>query len=198
MGIKTGLSIALLTAVLIAVLVAGCGSGGSSSSSGSTSSADSTSSSNDSSSTGTTEASAEFVKPGGKNKIAKFGQEAEATEREAASSVLEENLQARAAGDWSTQCSSLTASAKKEVEEGAALQGVISGCAKELEAQAEPASQTKAIRANTMTGPIAVLRIKGNKGFALYHGTKGKDYAIPMEKEGGEWKVASLVTQEVP
>ncbi len=138
------------------------------------------------------------MEPGGENELAKFGNEAGDAEREAASSVLEENLQARASGDWETQCASLTAGALKKVEEGAATLGSKGDCAKNLEAQAQPVSSTKVIRVNTMTGPIDVLRIEGVKAFALYHGTKGVDYAIPMTKEAGEWKVDSLVTQEIP
>jgi hypothetical protein len=190
MGLKTGLSIALVAAVLMAALAAGCG-GGSSSSSGSTSSADSTSSSS------TTGASAEFTGAGPNGKIVKFGQEADTAEREAASSVLEENLKAREAGDWAKQCTSLSAGAIKKLEQEAVRLKAGEKCAESLEYGAEPQSATKAIRANTMTGPIAVLRVEGNKAFALYHGTKGKDYAMQMEKEGGEWKVASLITTEL-
>jgi hypothetical protein len=194
MGFKIGLSIALTAAVLMAALAAGCG-GGSSSSSGSSSSGGSTDSSSEA------EGSASFLKPGTKSKLPKFGQEAEASEREAASAVLEENLQARASGDWATQCSSLTAGAIKKVEETPTVfQGQksrSSSCPKRLEAQAQPLSGTKSIRADTMTGPIAALRVKGNKAYALYHGANGKDYAMPMEKVGDEWKVDSLITTEI-
>lgn len=179
MGDKRKITLALLAAILMAALAAGCGG---------SSSAD----------TNETEASKEFLKPGAKNKIATFGQEADSDEREAASEVLEENLQARAAGDWSTQCSSLSAKAIKKVAENPAAEGIKGGCAKQLEAQGVPLNETKAIRANTMKGPIAALRIKGKKAYALYHGTKGVDYAMSMEKEGDEWKVASLTTEEIP
>jgi hypothetical protein len=174
---KSKFVIVLSVALLIASLAAGCGG---------------------SSDSGETEGNASFLRKGSKNKIAKFGQEADADEREAASKVLEENLQARAAGDWAAQCASLSATAIKNNEASAALEGVQGSCAKNLESQAQPLSETKAIRTNTMTGPIAALRVKGNKAFALYHGAKGMDYAMSMEKEGDEWKVASLATQEIP
>lgn len=191
----------LIVAVLMAALAVGCGSGDSSSSSESSSTADSASSTADSGSgSGATGASAEFVKPGSKNTIVKFGKEASAAEREAASQVLTGNLQARAAGNWAAQCSSLTAAAVQEIEQGAASpgSGAKGDCAKNLEAQAEPIAASKAVRANTLTGPIDVLRVEGDKAFALYHGTKGVNYAMPMTKEGGVWKVDSLVTQELP
>jgi hypothetical protein len=206
------ITIALLAAVLLSALALGCGSNSSdssesSSSSGSSSSAESTTKASDTTSEAETgnegeatggKASAEFLSPKGKNQIAKFGQEADVEEREAASSALEESLQARAGGDWATQCETLSATGIKNVEGSVAANGAGPSCAKQLEAQAQPLSETKEIRANTMTGPIAVLRVKGNKGFALYHGAKGLDYAMPMTKEGDEWKVNALVTQEVP
>jgi hypothetical protein len=207
MGQGKQITVLLIAAALIAALVAGCGSSGSSSSS---SSSESTSSSAANTTTGSSAdstapassseggSSAEFIKKGEKNKIVEFGKEASASEREAASSVLEENLQAREAGDWAGQCSSLTAAAVKNVAKEAALTGTKGSCATDLKKQAEPESQTKAIRANTMTGPIAVLLVEGNKAYALYHGTKGKDYAMPMGKEGDEWKVDALITKEIP
>lgn len=139
-----------------------------------------------------------FLKPGNDPKITKFGEEADEDERDAASSVLEENLQARAAGDWAKQCESLTPGAVKELQKENAENGEVQGsCAKDLEYQGEPKSQTASIRANTMTGSIDALRVKGNRGYALYHGTKGKDYAVPMEKVDGEWKVDDLLTEEL-
>jgi hypothetical protein len=179
---KRKITLVFLLAILMAAL-AGCGSSDSSSSS---------------SSSGEATGNASFLKKGSKNTIVKFGQEADDAEREAASSVLEENLQARANGDWAAQCASLTATAIKQVEEGGAALGTKGDCSKKLEAQAQPVSETKAIRANTMTGPVAALRVEGIKAYALYHGTEGIDYAMPMTREGDEWKVDSLVTQELP
>jgi flagellum-specific peptidoglycan hydrolase FlgJ len=214
MGGGRKIAILLMALALVAVLVAGCGSSDSSSSSGTTAAADSTSSDSGSSSSsdssgseeessdgssGESGADNEFVKPGGKSKnpIALFGEEGDDAEREAASAVLEENLEARASGDWEGQCSSLAASVVKTVEEEAGLKGG-NACAKALKASAEPVSRTKEARANTMTEPVAVLRVEGNKAYALFHGAKGVDYAMPMENAGGTWKVASLVTEELP
>jgi hypothetical protein len=191
--------VVLIIGALTAALLAGCG-GGSSSSTDSSSSAGSGSTSESSTATdstadsGESEASAEFIRPGKKNKEVEFGQEADAAEREAASAVLEENLQARASGDWEGQCSSLTAEAVKSVEKSAAKKS----CEESLEALAQPISKSKAVRADTMTEPVAALRVKGDKAFALYHGAKGQDYAISMTKEGGEWKVAAIQERVIP
>jgi hypothetical protein len=146
---------------------------------------------------GEPEASKAFLKPGDKKSLAKFGEEASANEREAASKVLEENFKAREAGDWETQCSTLTPGAVEDVGEVASIQGIDGGgCAKELKARAEPLQQTKSLRANSLTGPIDALRFKGNRAYALYHGVGGQDYAMPMEKVDGEWKVDDLLEEE--
>jgi hypothetical protein len=152
------------------------------------------SSSGDSGSTTEPEASASFLKPGGKNRIPKFGEEASEDEREAASAVLEESLQARAAGEWEKQCETLTAARAKR----ATANGGGGSCASALKVQASPLSQSQAARANTMTGPIDALRVEGDRAFALYHGKKGKDYVMAMKKEGDEWKVSSLTESELP
>ena len=139
------------------------------------------------------EASRDFATKGGEGKIPNFGEEANAAEREAASTVLEENLMARAAGDWAGQCATLSAAAIKVIKE-TVPPGEAGSCAEAIKTEAEPLERTQALRANTMTEPIAALRVKGSKGYALYHGTKDAAYAMPMEKEGGQWKVSALVT----
>lgn len=180
----------------VAVL-AGCGGGGSSGSSNSTAAAKAAkppASSRAAESTGG-EPSAEFVGKGPNGKLAKSGEEAEAADREAASRVVEESLEARASRDWASQCSTLVAALIKQIEESNSLSAA-TGCAKALAAVAAPA--TPSALANTMTGPIDALRVSGTQGFAFWHGTGGKDYVIPLFKEGGEWKVGSLVAQEAP
>jgi hypothetical protein len=189
MGPRGRIGAALIAALAILVFVAGCGS-----SSNAGSSTPSEESSTSESSGG--EGAAEFLSKKGENKIVKFGEEADDEEREAASEVLEENFEAREAADFATQCETLTKGAIKKVEEGPPNLGA--GCEKAVELAAEPLAETKEIRANTLNGPIAALRIKGNKGYALYHGTKNKDYYIEMEKVGDEWKVDRLISTELP
>lgn len=168
----------LLALACLALIVAGCGGGASSSSSGSGSTG------------GGSEPSAEFLKPKGKNTIAKFGEEASEEEREAANAVVVENLEARQAADFATQCDTLNMKGIKEIPNAKNHKG----CAAALKKLAEPLSGSKEIRKNTLSGSIAALRVKGDQGYALYHGKDGKDYAVPLEKEDGEWKVSALVT----
>jgi hypothetical protein len=186
----------LLILLAVVWLVAGCGGGSSSDAD-----ADAQRSESDgieASEPGEGEPSRSFLSKGDQNKIPKFGREASAKERAAASKVLEENLRAREAGNWSAQCASLTPEAIIEVKEGAVAQGVGGGgCAKELKARAEPLQRSKPLRVNTLTGPIDALRFKGRRAYALYHGPGGQDYAMPMEKIKGTWKVNSLLEESL-
>ena len=177
-------------AMLAAVLIAGCGSGSSSSSDSSSASSASAS-----------EPSKEFNDPEGIKGIepvATFGKESGESERQKASAVLAESLTARQEGDFATQCATLS---KQTLEtafshgEGAAD---AAKCVAELESVSTPLAKTESVRADTLEGEIAALRVKGNRAFALYHGNDGNDYAVPMEKEGGTWKVGSVVTLPLP
>jgi hypothetical protein len=189
MGSKKSAAATLFT-VVVAMAAAGCG--------GSSSSPDTHSNPGPATKSESfqSQPSAEFMGKGPNGKLATVGKEASAAEREAASQVLEENLQGRAAEDWAGQCSTLAAPLVKQIEETATVLNAATGCAKALEAQAVPAAPSAL--ANTMTGPIDAFRVNGAQAFAFWHGTEGKDYVMPLIKEGNEWKVASLVTQKAP
>jgi hypothetical protein len=179
----------LLTMLGLALIFAGCG--GSSSSSPETSTAAAT---NAASTTGkASEPSAQFGKTGNPNPIVEFGHEAPASEREAVSPVVEKSLKARAAGDFATQCQTLSLAAIKKVPEAKTRKD----CPKALKEFASPLSETAQSRKNTLSGPIDAMRVKGNKGWALYHGNDGKDYGLALEKEGSTWKVGSVLTTEI-
>ncbi len=194
---RAGIRLALLLLALAALGFAGCGGSGSSSEGGSTAGGSSSGAEGSTAAeAGSSKPAAGFVKKGANNSLAEFGTEAPAEEREAASTVLEENLKARASGDYATQCESLSARSLKKIEENSGPLGK-QPCAQKLGAEAKKAPT--GLLEDTMTEPVAALRVKGNRGWALYHGKGGKNYAMAMEKEAnGEWKVASLTTQTLP
>jgi hypothetical protein len=142
--------------------------------------------------------SASFRTPGGDNSIPNFGDEADAGEVAAATTVLASYLQARAKGDWGKDCALLAKTAATPLEQLAAKSPELKGkgCAGILAAFV--AYVPKSSRAKTMTSGIASLRVQGDRGFALYHGAKGIDYFMPMVKEDGQWKVGSLAASEFP
>jgi hypothetical protein len=137
-----------------------------------------------------------FSAAGENAKYVKFGEEALSAQREAANLVLEENLTARAAGDFAKQCASLNFKTVEEVT-GSSKPNARSECPQSLQTFAEPLNQTKGQRADMMDEPIASFRVKGKQGYALFHGKDAKDYAMPMEMEGGKWMVGALLTTEL-
>lgn len=178
-----------LGALVVCLILVGCGGGSSSTDSGSSSPAGESSDGQ-----AKAEPSAQFLKPNGvNNKVVRFGHEASTKEREEVGAVVTENLKARAAAKFAAQCKTLNMKGIEEIP-GAKNRG---DCVKKLKEFAEPLSSTKRVRTNTLTGPIVALRVEGDQAFALYHGNDGKDYVLPLEKEGGAWKVSALLTTEL-
>lgn len=144
------------------------------------------------------EGSAGFRTPGGDNSIQNFGEEGDESEVEAASAVLTDYLQARAADDWAKACTYLAAAAVQPLEQLASRTPELKGkdCGGILAALS--AGLPTSSRASTMTGEIDSLRVAGERSFALYHGAGDIDYFIPMIEEDGEWKVGALAPSEFP
>jgi hypothetical protein len=186
---------AALLVVGLAIMLAGCGGGGSSSSSSPTTSTtkSSTVSAKEPAASSANGPSAEFLKPNSKNKIVTFGREGSAAERKAASAVVAKSLKARETADFATQCSTLN---KKGI---AGVPGATGpkDCARALRKFAEPLPASEFVRKDTLSGRIDVLRVEGNRGYALWHGNDTVDWAVPLEKEGGAWKLSTVKTIEI-
>lgn len=136
--------------------------------------------------------SRKFRVPGGDNSIQTFGGEAASSERQAATATLKGYLDARAAGRWAESCRYMASEMVRSLEElvknspqlkdkdcGGIIAMLSSGATSEL-------------RRNPMAGGVVSLRIEGDRAFAMFNGTDGKGYFMPMARDGGEWKVASL------
>ena len=168
--------LAVAALLCVGLLIAGCGGG---------------SSTTGSSSTASEEASAAFIKKGHVNKLPKFGEEASEEEREEVNVIVVENLKARAAADFVTQCETLNMKGIKEVPKAKNHQD----CAAALKKFAEPFKETEKAREDTLKGSISVLRVKGDKAWLFTTETDGKDYAVPLEKEDGHWRISSIFTE---
>lgn len=144
------------------------------------------------------EGSASFREPGGDNSIQEYGEEADESERDAAETTLVAYMAARAKQDWAAACKYLGEEAVKPLEELGKSSPQLKGksCAQLLATITGRAPS--AAFANTLRGPVASLRVEGDRGFALYHGPRQIDYFVVMTKEGDEWKVASLSPAEFP
>lgn len=146
---------------------------------------------------GSDEGSDSFLVPGGDNSIQTFGEEASSSELAEADAAVSAYLDARANSDWAAMCADLSEGAIKPLELLAdrAPQFKEKGCAAILAALMGRAPAVT--RVNTLTSPIAGLRVEGDRGFALYHGAKGVDYFVALAKEDGKWKVAAIAPSEL-
>jgi hypothetical protein len=175
----------LVCSLLAAVVIVAAGCGGSSATGSSATEK-----------TGSQEgASSQFGGTAAADSIVKFGEEADAAELEEVDATLEKSFDARAAKDWAAQCATLSKYAIKQVEKNLAVVWQ-KGCRGALKGLGQNAP--KSILENNISGAVVAFRVKGNRGYALFHGTDKKDWAMPMEKEGAAWKVGGLVAEEVP
>ncbi|HEX5929788.1 MAG TPA: hypothetical protein VFY48_10385 [Solirubrobacterales bacterium] len=142
--------------------------------------------------------SAGFRTKGGDNSIQDFGKESEGEDFEEASEVVVGFLLAREKGNWATVCSYTAKATLKPIEQFTARDPKYAGkgCPELLAALlgAAPAST----RASTVGDGIDSLREEGDTAFALYHGTDGVNYTLPMVKEDGQWKVGGMSPSELP
>lgn len=197
----------LVIAALLALGVTACGGGDDSTGSTATSTAAGESGSGEStgggaeSTTGegaaSKKGSAGFIVPGGDNSIQSYGEEADAGERKKAEEALAAYLDARAAGDWAKACAHLAATAVKPLEQLAASSPKLKGNCAALLAQLQKAVPPSELDSTLING-LASLRVQGNRAFALYHGPRGTDYFVLMEKDGDGWTVAALAPSPFP
>lgn len=130
---------------------------------------------------------------GGDNSVQEFGEEAEPSEFEAAATTLHNFLDARAEGNWAAACEYMSRSTVESFEELAARATGIEdkSCGGILEKLTNPAAK-QALKAEAEKADVGSLRSEGDRSFVIYTGAEGTILAMPMAKEGGSWKVASL------
>lgn len=136
---------------------------------------------------------------GGDDSIQEFGQEASGSEMARAAAVLHAYLDARAARRWDDACSHLSAEAVAGIEQFAAAYGQeqdVEGCPEVLGVLSEKTSD-EALREGAQAD-VGSLRAQGGRGFLLYHGARGVDYAMAVVEEGGEWKLATPEATPLP
>lgn len=181
-------SVPVLGALLALALVLGsCGGGGSSSGSSDSASI----SALQKAKIGDPQTIKSFLGPQGKKQLAGYAGEGSRPEFEEAAVVVAESLEARAASDWSGQCETLSEAASEKVVANSGK-----SCADALGALASKA--TPEILEDNMQDGVVALAIKGDKGYALFWGKQKRKWAMPIEKDGAEWKVASIVAVPLP
>jgi hypothetical protein len=136
----------------------------------------------------------QFKVKGGDNSVQEFGSEADTSELDKAATALHNFLDARAEGDWAAACSYMSKSIVESFEKLASQSKQLgnASCAEILGKLTNPAAK-KELLAEAAKADAGSLRIEGGRAFVIYTGTDKKTFlAMPMAKEGGSWKVASL------
>jgi hypothetical protein len=136
---------------------------------------------------------APFLVAEGDNSIPTYGSEASAPVRGEAERILSGYLRARQAKDWPAACAAISAQVAKQL---ALLSGqsVKAPCPKAYAALAAQGSAAE--RADPMLGGLVSLRVERPHAFALFYGPGKQRYMMPLEEEGGGWKVTQI--QPVP
>lgn len=131
-----------------------------------------------------------FFSENGTNDVQKFGVEASAAERQAAAEAVGGYIEGGAEERWAQQCQYLSKTIIEPLEKAVAAEGRgDESCAEILDAIGKRSPAYR--RADNMARAVGSLRVEGNRGYAIYWGTDGFEYGIPVSREGGQWKVAA-------
>ena len=130
----------------------------------------------------------EFLVPEGDNIVQLSGTEGTEAEREQASRVIAAWMRARLASNWAEDCKHLSSAYKTNlVKDAYAVSGEkVKTCPGALDYFGEQASGELI---DNYDGEVDSLRVEGKGAYAQYHGTDGKDWIVPLEREGGVWMV---------
>jgi hypothetical protein len=127
--------------------------------------------------------------------IAEFGVEGSESERREVAAVVTPYLKAVGAGDWKRACGYLSDNLVEQFEEIAkkSKRPTEPTCAEILRALVASSNRKSGESLVQAPDGIASLRIKDppGGGFALFHGSDGKDYWMTVRREGGGWGVMS-------
>lgn len=132
--------------------------------------------------------SGQFRVKGGDNSIQNWGEEDE-DELAAAAEAVHDFYVARANEEWEAACSHLADSLVEQLLQLAKQQGK-ADCATILEALTPPLSPS--VRRETTVVDAGSLRIGEENSFLIYRGFEGTVYAMPLQNEGGAWKLTLL------
>lgn len=123
-----------------------------------------------------------------------FGEESGTAEREEAADAVHGFFAARARGDWSATCAQLSHAVLAKIEHLATSATELddTSCPSFLETFTRLGDRQQ--RESTVVD-AGSLRRQGAKGFLIYYGAREVVYAMPVSKEGGAWKVASLSSE---
>jgi hypothetical protein len=129
---------------------------------------------------------------GGDNSIQTFGVEAPSADRVEAARVFQAYLDARAAGDWALACSYMSEAIRTQLEQF----GSQGGSSRSLDCaevtRGFTAGVSREILRKAADINVLSMRVEGGQAFLLYKDGDGLPSAVPMNEEGGNWKVSAI------
>jgi hypothetical protein len=119
-----------------------------------------------------------------------FGAEGSDAELEEATDAVEGFLEARSGENWEAMCAQLSGAMVDKLENLATNSTSLSdtSCASFLETFTQLSPQ----ELDETSVDAAGLRHAGEQGYLIYNGAGELVYAMPMDEEGGEWRVAGI------
>jgi hypothetical protein len=122
--------------------------------------------------------------------ILDFGEEGNESEGEQANETVSEFLAARSAGDWEAACEQIDSAMVDKLEKLASSSTSLpdKSCASLLDAFA----QISAAELSEESTGDGSLRHAGSRGFLVYSCADDAVCAMPLKKDGGEWKVGAI------
>lgn len=128
--------------------------------------------------------------------ILDFGEESNEAELEEAGKAVQDFYLARSQDDWSTACAQLSRAVLAKIEHLAtsATDLADKSCPSFLGAFTSLSAQESRESTDVDAGS---LREQGDKGFLIYSGAREIVYAMPLGREGGVWKLASLSSKRL-
>jgi hypothetical protein len=133
-----------------------------------------------------------FRTPGGDNSIQEYGEEGDSSDRAEADASIAALYRAVTSGDWGEVCAKYLSSKNIEqitllAEKSPQIKG--KSCAEVLGGLNQVAAGNTPDKPD---GGVVSLRIEGDTAFAIWRGSDGKGYALPLTLEGGVWKLTAL------
>lgn len=131
-----------------------------------------------------------------KSPLLDFGEEGNESELEEAEETVSDFLAAHSKEDWEATCDLLSRPMLDKLERLATTSTGLedTSCNAFLEAFVVLSPQEKRAGAEIEAGS---LRHQGAKGYLIYSGSGEVVYAMPLDRQGGEWRVAALSAQRL-
>jgi hypothetical protein len=143
--------------------------------------------------------SAPFGKYSGQGKVklhlAEFGSEASSSDRAGAEDAIDGYLAAIGSDEWERACAYLSSEIEPQIQQ-VTEDSEGQSCGETLQAFVQMSRKVSGEGQVYARARIASLRIKESDeaGFALFHGSDGRDHWMAVQKEGG-WKLLSTLPQ---